>query len=177
MADSILSANSASPRELKRAYRAALSTGAGTDSSMAALIVQRPSPESETRPPNCDSSGSFEERRGRQVEQPRGDHAAAPPHLGYLADIDVVLVVLGVPQRRRLGVDGALRVADIGVVEDVEPLGVGGHDAVLDAVVDHLDEVPRAVRPAVQVALLGRARARFPRPASSGRRPCRGRAT
>ena len=50
MADRSLLANSASPRESKRSYRAADSTGAGTDSSIAACSVQRPSPESETRP-------------------------------------------------------------------------------------------------------------------------------
>ncbi len=32
-------------------------TGAGTDSSIAASTVQRPSPESETRPLNSESSG------------------------------------------------------------------------------------------------------------------------
>ena len=35
------------------------------------------------------------------------------------------------------------------------PFGVGGHDAVLDAVVDHLHEVPGAGGPAVEVAVLG----------------------
>ena len=50
MADRSRFANSASPREVKRSYSAADSTGAGTDSSIAALIVHRPSPESETRP-------------------------------------------------------------------------------------------------------------------------------
>ena len=36
-----------------------------------------------------------------------------------------------------------------------KPFGVGGHDAVFDAVVDHLDEVAGAVGTAVQVALFG----------------------
>src|SRR5262245_41747638 len=40
------------------------------------------------------------------------------------------------------------------MVQDIEPLGVGGHDAVLDAVMDHLDEVAPAAGPAVQVAQL-----------------------
>ena len=52
IADSNLSWKSASPREVKRSYSAVVSTGAGTASSIAALIVQRPSPESETRPAN-----------------------------------------------------------------------------------------------------------------------------
>ena len=42
-----------------------------------------------------------------------------------------------------------------GAAHDVEALGDRLHDAVLDAVVDHLDEVARADRPAVQVAVLG----------------------
>ena len=56
-------ANSASPRELKRSYSAAVRTGAGTASSMAALIVQRPSPESETRPANFERVGILEQGR------------------------------------------------------------------------------------------------------------------
>src|SRR5216117_1929196 len=47
--------------------------------------------------------------------------------------------------------------ADIGGAYDAQPLGVGGHDPVLDPVVDHLDEVARPVRPAVEIPLLGRA--------------------
>ena len=48
---------------------------------------------------------------------------------------------------------GAL--ADVGVLQDVESLGVGRHQAVLDAVVHHLHEVARAARAAVQIAALG----------------------
>src|SRR6266540_4479731 len=59
MAESSLSAKSASPRELKRSYRAAERTWAGTPSSMAALIVHRPSPESDTRPWKPLSFGSL----------------------------------------------------------------------------------------------------------------------
>ena len=40
------------------------------------------------------------------------------------------------------------------MMEDVQPLRVGGHDAILDPIVDHLDEVASAGRPAVQVAVL-----------------------
>ena len=57
MAERSLSAKSASPRELKRSNSAALSTGAGAPSSIAAVIVQRPSPESETRPEKFARSG------------------------------------------------------------------------------------------------------------------------
>ena len=50
-------ANSSSPREAKRENSAGVSTGAGTPSSIAAWAVQRPSPESETRPEKFSSSG------------------------------------------------------------------------------------------------------------------------
>ena len=58
-------------------------------------------------------------------------------------------------QRRGLGIDGVLALADVGVAQDVQAFGIRRHDAVLDAVVDHLDEVAGTVRPAVQETLLG----------------------
>jgi hypothetical protein len=45
--------------------------------------------------------------------------------------------------------------ADVGVTQDVETLGIRGHQTVLNSVVHHLDEVSGAVGTAVQVALLG----------------------
>src|SRR5438046_10581349 len=48
-----------------------------------------------------------------------------------------------------------LLLADIGVAQNAHSLRVSGHDAVLDAIVDHLDEVPGAVSPAMQVTELG----------------------
>src|SRR5439155_2683104 len=59
MADSTRFWKSAWPRESKRSYREAVRTWAGTASSMAALMVQRPSPESETRPAKPSSPGSW----------------------------------------------------------------------------------------------------------------------
>ena len=47
-----------------------------------------------------------------------------------------------------------LRLAGVSLVQDVQALGIRGHDAVLDAVVNHLHEVPGTIRPAVQVTLL-----------------------
>ena len=44
-------------RDSKRWYSAAVMTSAGTPASTAASTVQRPSPESDTRPPNSSSSG------------------------------------------------------------------------------------------------------------------------
>src|SRR5580658_4984146 len=57
IAESSLSAKSASPRELNRSYSAADNTWAGTPSSIAASMVQRPSPESDTLPAKCARSG------------------------------------------------------------------------------------------------------------------------
>src|SRR5439155_10025918 len=49
-ADSRRSANSPSPRDAKRSNSAAVITFAGAPTSTAASTVQRPSPESDTRP-------------------------------------------------------------------------------------------------------------------------------
>src|SRR5579863_6944151 len=43
---------------------------------------------------------------------------------------------------------------DIGVLQDVETFGIGLHQAIFDAVVNHLDEMPGADRTGVDVALL-----------------------
>ena len=85
------------------------------------------------------------------------DDAAAPPDFGDVGQVQVVGIKLGVAQRRGFGIHGALLFAGIGVAEDVQPLRVGRHDAVFDAIVDHLDEVTRAARTAVQVAMFGSA--------------------
>src|SRR6266436_2766004 len=50
MAERIFDAKSFSPREVKRSYSDSVRTGAGAPDSIPAMIVQRPSPESETRP-------------------------------------------------------------------------------------------------------------------------------
>src|SRR5262249_18396371 len=88
-------------------------------------------------------------------EEPRCDDRAAPPHLGDLGDVDVVLVGLRVAQWRGLGVDGSGGLARVGVPDDGQALGDGAHHPVLDAVVDHLHEVAGAAGPAVQVRLGG----------------------
>ena len=59
MAESARSWKSASPRDAKRSNSAAASTWAGTASSIAASSVQRPSPESATRPAKRSSVGSL----------------------------------------------------------------------------------------------------------------------
>ena len=97
----------------------------------------------------------FHQRGGGEVEQPGGDDAAAPPDFGDVADVEIVLVVFRVAERSGFGIDLVHMLADVGAVEDAEAFGVGGHDAVLDAVVDHFDEVAGAVGAAVEITLLG----------------------
>src|SRR4029453_8591134 len=63
--------------------------------------------------------------------------------------------MIRVAQRRRFGIDLMFLLAYVGGSQDTQALGVGGHDAVLNAVMNHLDEVPGAVWPAMQIALLG----------------------
>ena len=68
----------------------------------------------------------FFQRRRRQVQQPRPHHAAMPPDLGYLRQVK-----LQIPLR----------------LHQLKPLRKRLHHPVLDAVVNHLDEMPRARRP------------------------------
>src|SRR5262249_29399442 len=151
MAESSLSPKSASPREVRRSYSAADRMGTGTASSTAALIVQRPSPESDTRPWKLLSCGPL---MSAEADRSRRQDASASPHLGDVGQIEVVLIVLGLSQRRRLGIDLVTPLADVGGAQDAEPFRVGGHDPVLDPVVDHLDEVSGAIRPAVEIPAL-----------------------
>ena len=105
--------------------------------------------------------GILGERIRGQVQQPRGDDTAASPQLGDVGQVEVVLIVLGVAQRRGLGVDRMRLLADIGRAQNAETFGIGRHQPVFDAVVHHLDEMAGAVWPAMQIALLGRAGAQF----------------
>src|SRR6266511_1771488 len=103
------------------------------------------------------------ERRRGEVEQPGGDDAAAPPQLRDLGEIQVVPELLPDALAAR-------------PAQEVEALGVGLHEPVLDAVVDHLHEVARAVRAAVEIAVLsaagaGAARRRWRGGAARGERP------
>src|SRR6185503_20151803 len=77
------------------------------------------------------------ERQRREVEQPRADDAAAPPEFGNRGEIQIVSMFFRQRAGRR-------------ITEDVESLRIGLHQPVLDAVVDHLDEVARTGRSTVE---------------------------
>src|SRR6185437_13270892 len=79
---------------------------------------------------------------GAEIEQPRRDDAAAPPDLGDIRHV----------QNEALVLRQVLRVL---VAQDVEAFRVGLHQSVFDAVVHHLDEMPGARWPGVNVAALG----------------------
>ena len=137
-------------------------TGVGTPSSMPAWMVQRPSPESETRPAYDASPGS--PASAPAVRSSSHDPMTLPRRHSSATSGEVELV----PVMRRLAQRGGLRVhlrgvlPDRGAAQDVEPLGVRRHHPVLDAVVDHLDEVAGTRGSAVQVAVLGGAAPRRP---------------
>src|SRR6202021_228843 len=86
---------------------------------------------------------------------PRGNHAAASPYLGDVGQVEIVLVMFGGAQRRRFGVDRMRLLPDIRRTQNAEALGIGGHQSIFDAVVDHLDEMTRAAGSAMQVAGFG----------------------
>src|SRR5438105_2342994 len=92
------------------------------------------------------------QRVGGKIEQPGSDDAAMPPDLGHGGQVDVELVVLRIFERAGFGVRCPIAFAGIGRFEDVDALGIGGHHAVLDAIVHHLDEMTGTARSAMQIA-------------------------
>jgi hypothetical protein len=78
----------ASPRRAKRENSALEMTGVGTPSSIAACKVQRPSPESETRPENPARSGLLHALvfTEAQLRPPHLNHAASPASLMPYSD-------------------------------------------------------------------------------------------
>src|ERR1700722_14034548 len=99
-------------------------------------------------------SGFRKQRGGGEIQQPRGDYASAPPDFGDIREIEIVLIVFGVAQRRGLGVDCVILLANVGGAQDSHAFGVRGHNSVLDSVVHHLHKVSRSAWSAVKVALL-----------------------
>src|SRR5262252_5875067 len=98
--------------------------------------------------------GIFDQRGRRQIEQPRSYDAASSPNLGDLAQVQIVLVVFGIAQWRGFGINRILLLPDIGAAQNTQAFSIGSHDAVLDTVVNHFDEVAGAVRTAVKITLL-----------------------
>ena len=117
-------------------------TSAGTASSIAASTVQRPSPESWTKPENFSNCGSF--ASAAALRSSSHDEMTLPRRQ--------TSAISGRFSVKRSSSGRSLRVL---VTQDVEALGVGLHQSVLDAVVHHLDEVPGAGRTGMDVAALG----------------------
>src|SRR6185437_10920636 len=81
-------------------------------------------------------------RRGAEIEQPGGDHAAAPPDLRDVRDVEHEALLLR-------------QVFRVLVAKNAEALRIGLHQPVLDAVVHHLDEMPGTGRAGMDIAALG----------------------
>src|SRR4029453_3695597 len=67
---------------------------------------------------------------------------AAPPDLRDIREVQCEALVLG-------------QILRILVAQDIEALGVGLHQSILDAVMHHLDEVAGAGRPGMNIATFG----------------------
>ena len=110
-------------RERKRMNSAAVMAGMGT--LWCDRLLDRPAALAGVLHVAGDvlEAGVLLEGVGGQLEQPGAHHAALVPEVGDGRQVEVPL----------------------GGLEELEALGVGLHHAVLDAVVDHLDEVAGAV--------------------------------
>ena len=151
------SAKSASPRDSKREYSAALITGAGTPSSIAACSVQRPSPESETRPWKLPSSGSC--RNASAVRSSSHEPTTLPRrHISATCATSISYCSDRVAQWRSLGIHLCWRRPILAFLMMLNPSAIRGHHAILDAVVDHLYEVAGPIWTAMEIAILGLSR-------------------
>ena len=164
-------AKSASPWEMKRSKSAVAITGAGTP------FVDRGGHRPAAFARVADATRELREvgrllERGRgEVEQPRRDDAAAPPHLRDLGDVEVVA---GTRRDRASGAVSAsavcVRAPTLAWCRIFSPSAYDGHQRVLDAVVHHLHEVAGAGGTAVEVShLLGRGITGTPGRALAGR--------
>src|ERR1700735_2414503 len=97
----------------------------------------------------------FDQRGGSEIQEPGRDDAAAAPDFGDVGQVEIVLIMFGVAEGRGFRINGVLLLADVGGTQNSQAFGVGGHDSVLDSIVDHFHKVAGAVRAAVQVSLLG----------------------
>src|SRR5450755_1556180 len=61
--------------------------------------------------------------------------------------------MIGIAQRRRLRISCVCLLPYVGRFQHIEALRVGRHNAILDSVMHHLDEVTAAAGTAMQVAL------------------------
>ena len=71
------------------------------------------------------------------------------------------MIFFRVAQGGGFRVNFAPLLADTGMLENIQPFRVGGHQRIFDAIVHHLDEVAGAIRSAVQITPLGRRRVAF----------------
>src|SRR5260370_35397062 len=97
----------------------------------------------------------LEQRSRSKVQQPRGNDASTPPNLGHIRQIEVVLIMFRIAQRRSLSIDLSRMLANIGSFQHTKPLRVSRHHPILNPVVHHLDEVSTAIPSTVQIPLLG----------------------
>src|SRR6266849_373057 len=101
--------------------------------------------------------GLLEKRDGGEIEQPGSDDAAAAPDFGDVSEVEIVLIMFGIAQRRGFGVGFVVLLADIGVLQNVQAFRVRGHQAIFDSVVHHFHEMTGAGWATVEIAFFGSA--------------------
>src|SRR5258708_8196891 len=82
--------------------------------------------------------GTLQERVGSEIQQPGTNHAASTPEFCYIRQVEIILVVFWILQRRCLGSSLFLLFPEVRTMQDVQALRLAGHNAVFNAVVVHL---------------------------------------
>lgn len=128
---------------------------------MAAAIVQRPSPESDTRPQSLIGLVVLGGRSQLDPVARRQLHCPVAKLRQYRADsshTDSVQDCGG----GRFSISHTVLLTHIGVMQDIQSLCVGCHQAIFDAIMHHLDKMPCPIRSAVQIAFFSRTAHLFP---------------
>src|SRR5690606_30482338 len=94
------------------------------------------------------------ERLRSEIEQPRADYATATPKLRDFRQVESILILLRMAGRYGIAPPFATFQTLPGLTEQIKAFRIGRHHAVLNGVMDHFGEVPRAGRAAMQVALV-----------------------
>src|SRR4051812_44294955 len=81
-----------------------------------------------------------------QIEQPGSNDTAAAPNFRYVTQVQLVLIKLRIAQWSSLGTNRDLLLSYIRVLQYSKSLRVSGHQAIFDAIVDHLHKMASAAR-------------------------------
>src|SRR5581483_8943603 len=83
------------------------------------------------------------------------DHAAAPPNLGDIAEVEIKLIMRGLTEGGGLGICRAILLADICVFQNIKTFGVGAPQTIFNSVVYHFHKMSGTGGTTIEVTFFG----------------------